>query len=322
MSQKDFLPITGTVMPRFAGIATFMRLPYLSLDNPQVKDVEVGLVGVPWDGGTTNRAGARHGPRQLRDLSTLARNVNRASGINPFELCNCADLGDSPVNPVDLNATLEHVQAFFAQLHERGIIPLAAGGDHLVTLPIMRAIAKDGPIGMVHFDAHTDTWDRYFGGSLYTHGTPFRRAIEEGLLDPKRTVQIGIRGALYNDSENDWGVAQGVRVIDIDEYHQLGIPGVIAEARRVVGNGPTYVSFDVDFLDPVYAPGTGTPEIGGATTYEAQQLIRGLQGLNLIGGDVVEVSPPFDPLGNTALVGMTMMFEILCVLADAKSRRV
>ncbi len=322
MSQKEFLPITGTVMPRFAGIATFMRLPYLSLDNPQVKDVEVGLVGVPWDGGTTNRAGARHGPRQLRDLSTLARNVNRASGINPFELCNCADLGDSPVNPVDLNATLEHVQAFFAQLHERGIIPLAAGGDHLVTLPIMRAIAKDGPIGMVHFDAHTDTWDRYFGGSLYTHGTPFRRAIEEGLLDPKRTVQIGIRGALYNDSENDWGVAQGVRVIDIDEYHQLGIPGVIAEARRVVGDGPTYVSFDVDFLDPVYAPGTGTPEIGGATTYEAQQLIRGLQGLNLIGGDVVEVSPPFDPLGNTALVGMTMMFEILCVLADAKSRRV
>jgi guanidinopropionase len=322
MSQKDYLPITGTVMPRFAGIATFMRLPYLSLDNPQVKDVEVGLVGVPWDGGTTNRAGARHGPRQLRDLSTLARNVNRASGINPFELCNCADLGDSPVNPVDLNATLEHVQAFFAQLHERGIIPLAAGGDHLVTLPIMRAIAKDGPIGMVHFDAHTDTWDRYFGGSKYTHGTPFRRAIEEGLLDPKRTVQIGIRGALYNDSENDWGVAQGVRVIDIDEYHQLGIPAVIAEARRVVGNGPTYVSFDVDFLDPVYAPGTGTPEIGGATTYEAQQLIRGLQGLNLIGGDVVEVSPPFDPLGNTALVGMTMMFEILCVLADAKSRRV
>jgi guanidinopropionase len=322
MSQKDYLPITGTVMPRFAGIATFMRLPYLSLDNPQVKDVEVGLVGVPWDGGTTNRAGARHGPRQLRDLSTLARNVNRASGINPFELCNCADLGDSPVNPVDLNATLEHVQAFFAQLHERGIIPLAAGGDHLVTLPIMRAIAKDGPIGMVHFDAHTDTWDRYFGGSKYTHGTPFRRAIEEGLLDPKRTVQIGIRGALYNDSENDWGVAQGVRVIDIDEYHQLGIPAVIAEARSVVGNGPTYVSFDVDFLDPVYAPGTGTPEIGGATTYEAQQLIRGLQGLNLIGGDVVEVSPPFDPLGNTALVGMTMMFEILCVLADAKSRRV
>ena len=322
MPKKIFLPVTGTVMPRFAGIATFMRLPYLSLDYPRLGEVEVGLVGVPWDGGTTNRAGARHGPRQIRDLSTLARNVNRASGINPFELCNYADLGDSPVNPVELNVTLELVQAFFAKLHEQGIIPLAAGGDHLVTLPIMRAIAKDGPIGMVHFDAHTDTWDRYFGDCKYTHGTPFRRAIEEGLLDPRRTVQIGIRGALYNDNENDWGVEQGVRVIDIDEYQRLGIPAVIEEARRIVGDGPTYVSFDVDFLDPVYAPGTGTPEIGGATTLEAQQLIRGLQGLNLIGGDVVEVSPPFDPSGNTALVGMTMMFEILCVLADAKCRRV
>jgi guanidinopropionase len=189
------------------------------------------------------------------------------------------------VNPVDLGATLEHVELFFLELHKRAITPLAAGGDHLVTLPIMRGIAKDG------------------------------------LLDPKRTVQIGIRGALYNDSENNWGDEQGIRVIDIDEYHRMGIPAVIAEARRVVGDGPTYVSFDVDFLDPVYAPGTGTPEIGGATTYEAQQLIRGLRGLNLIGGDVVEVSPPFDPSGNTALVGMSMMFEILCVLADARSRR-
>jgi guanidinopropionase len=185
----------------------------------------------------------------------------------------------------------------------------------------MRAIAKERPLGMVHFDAHTDTWDRYFGGSKYTHGTPFRRAIEEGLLDPRRTVQIGIRGALYNDTENDWGTQQGVRVIDIDEFYRLGVPGVLAEARRIVGDGPTYVSFDVDFLDPVYAPGTGTPEIGGVSTYDAQQLVRGLQGLNLVGGDVVEVSPPFDPSGNTALVGMTMMFEVLCVLADAHYRR-
>ncbi len=321
MTNKNFLPITGTVMPRYAGIATFMRLPYLQFDDADAAKVEIALVGVPWDGGTTNRPGARHGPRQMRDLSTLARNVNRSSGINPFELCNCADMGDSPVNPVDLNATLQHVEDFFGQLHHRGIVPLAAGGDHLVTLPIMRAIAKDGPVGMVHFDAHTDTWDRYFGGSKFTHGTPFRRAIEEGVLDPKRTVQIGIRGALYNDSENDWGEQQGVRVIDIDEYQKLGTAAVIEEARRVVGSGPTYVSFDVDFLDPVYAPGTGTPEIGGATTYEAQQLIRGLRGLNLIGGDVVEVSPPFDPSGGTALAGMTIMFEILCVLAEARCRR-
>jgi guanidinopropionase len=318
--EKKFLPVTGTVLPRFAGIATFMRLPYLEMDNPLIDLVDIGLAGIPWDGGTTNRAGARHGPRQIRDLSTLARNVNRASGISPFELCRCADLGDTPVNPVDLEDTLERIESFFKVFKEKNIIPLVAGGDHLVTLPVMRAIAKDRPIGMIHFDAHTDTWDRYFGKSKYTHGTPFRRAIEEGLLDPRKTIQIGIRGALYNDSENNWGIEQGIRVVDIDEYHQLGIEGVLKLARETVGDAPTYVSFDVDFLDPVYAPGTGTPEIGGATTYEAQQLIRGLQGLNLIGGDVVEVSPPFDPSGNTALVGMTMMFEILCVLADARKR--
>ena len=319
-NNSTFLPVTGTVMPRYADIATFMRLPRVHLDDALADEVEIALVGVPWDGGTTNRPGARHGPRQIRDLSTMARSVNRASGLSPFTLCRCADMGDAPVNPVDLHDTLERVEQFFARLHAKGIAPLAAGGDHLVTLPIMRGIARGQPVGMVHFDAHTDTWDSYFGNSKYTHGTPFRRAIEEGLLDPKRTVQIGIRGALYNDTENNWGAEQGIRVIDIDEYHRLGVSGVIEEARRVVGDAPTYVSFDVDFLDPVYAPGTGTPEIGGATTYDAQQLVRGLQGLNLVGGDVVEVSPPFDPSGNTALVGMTMMFEILCVLADARRR--
>ncbi|CAN5440567.1 agmatinase [soil metagenome] len=320
-NANPFLPITGTVMPRYAGIATFMRLPYLQPDDALMANVDIGLIGVPWDGGTTNRAGARHGPRQLRDLSTLVRNVNRASGINPFSLCNCADLGDTPVNPVDLEDTLARVEAFFAAVHQRGIVPLAAGGDHLVTLPIMRAIAKDRPVGMVHFDAHTDTWDRYFEGSRYTHGTPFRRAIEEGLLDPKRTVQIGIRGALYHDSEDGWGQAQGIRVIDMDEFHRIGVEGTLRIAREVVGDEPTYVSFDVDFLDPVYAPGTGTPEIGGATTLQAQHLLRGLEGLNLIGGDVVEVSPPFDASGNTALTGVTLMYELLCVLARSRAER-
>jgi guanidinopropionase len=180
----------------------------------------------------------------------------------------------------------------------------------------MRALYRNQTVGMVHFDAHTDTLDRYFGESKYTHGTPFRRAIEEGLLDPKRTVQIGIRGALYSNRDKDWGLEQGIRVIEIEECHDLGIDGVIAEARRVVGTGPTYLSFDVDALDPVYAPGTGTPEIGGLTTYDAQQMLRGMRGLNLVGGDVVEVSPPFDMSGNTALVAVTMMFEILCLLAE------
>jgi guanidinopropionase len=191
----------------------------------------------------------------------------------------------------------------------------------LVTLPIMRGINNGQPLGMVHFDAHTDTWDRYFGGCAYTHGTPFRRAIEEGLLDPKRTVQIGIRGALYTPDDKEWGLAQGIRVIEIEEAFELGTDGVIAEARRVVGDGPTYVSFDIDSLDPVYAPGTGTPEIGGLTTFDAQRMIRGLRGLNLVGGDVVEVSPPFDMSGGTAHAAMTIMFEILCVLAEAVANR-
>ena len=321
MSASFFMPITGSVMPRFAGLATLMRLPYVGVDDAQFANVDIGLIGVPWDGGTTNRPGARHGPRQVRDISTMVRNVNRASGLKPFSICNCADLGDTPVNPVDLMDSLNRIHAFYDKVCAAGITPLSVGGDHLVSLPIMRALAKNGPIGMVHFDAHTDTWDGYFGGFKYTHGTPFRRAIEEGLLDPKRTIQIGIRGALYSDAEDTWGQEQGIRVIDIDEFHAMGLEAVMAEARRVVGDGQTYVSFDVDALDPVYAPGTGTPEIGGLTTLEAQRMVRMLQGLNLVGGDVVEVSPPFDPSGNTALVAATMMFEILCVLADSVSKK-
>jgi len=319
--EITYKPISGNILPRYAGIATFMRLPHLALEDSE--DVDIGLIGVPWDGGTTNRAGARHGPRQMRDLSTLTRNVHHQTGIRPYELANCADLGDTPVNPVDLMDTLTRVQNFFDDVCGRGITPLTAGGDHLISLPILKALAKvhGGPLGMVHFDAHTDTWDRYFGDYQYTHGTPFRRAIEEGALDPKRTVQIGIRGGLYTPDDKDWGLEQGIRVIEIEEFKDLGVEGTIAEAKRVVGHDKTYVSFDVDALDPVYAPGTGTPEIGGLTTQEAQAMIRGLRGLNLVGGDVVEVSPPFDPSGNTALVGVTMMWEILCLLAELSSQR-
>jgi guanidinopropionase len=316
---RSYKPISGNDLPRFAGIATFMRLPHVA--PADAAGVDIGLIGVPWDGGTTNRAGARHGPRQIRDLSTMARNVHHATGIKPFHLCNCADLGDTPVNPVDIDDTLGRVEKFYRGVVERDIVPLTAGGDHLITLPVMRALCRDEAVGMVHFDAHTDTLDRYFGESKYTHGTPFRRAIEEGLLDPKRTVQIGIRGALYSDTDKDWGLEQGIRVIEIEEYDDMGVDAVIAEARRVVGDGPTYLSFDVDALDPVYAPGTGTPEIGGMTTYDALKIIRGLRGIDLVGGDVVEVSPPFDPSGNTALVAVTVMFEILCLLAEQRAGR-
>ena len=307
----------GTIVPRFAAIPTFMRLPFV--DDPS--DLDIGLIGVPWDGGTTNRAGARHGPREIRNMSSLMRRVHHVSGIAPYELCRIGDLGDAPVNPIDLMESLARIQEFYSKLHSAGGVPLTAGGDHLISLPILRAIAGDRPVGMVHFDSHSDTNDAYFGGNKYTHGTPFRRAIEEGLLDPKRAIQIGIRGSIYSADDERFAIDAGIRIVHIEEFFELGVDRVMAEARRVVGQGPTYVSFDVDGLDPAYAPGTGTPEIGGYSTAEAQRMVRALQGLDLVGGDVVEVSPPFDPSGNTAIVGATMMFEMLCVLADAVSHR-
>ena len=294
-----------------------MRLP----PEPDPAKLDIALVGVPWDGGTTNRPGARHGPREIRNMSSLMRRVHHVSRIAPYELCRVGDHGDAPTNPVDLIDSLTRIEGFYARLHAAGAVPLTAGGDHLISLPILRSIARARPVGMVHFDAHSDTNDSYFGGYKFTHGTPFRRAIEEGLLDPKRTVQIGIRGSIYNVDDEKFAIDAGIRIIHIEEFFALGVDRVIAEARRIVGNGPTYISFDVDGLDPAYAPGTGTPEIGGFSTAEAQRMVRGLQGLDLIGGDVVEVSPPFDPSGNTAIVGGTLMFEILCVLADAVNRR-
>ncbi|AUG03656.1 agmatinase [Pseudomonas sp. 09C 129] len=310
-------PVDAALVPRFAGIPSFMRLPVF--DDPA--QVQIALVGVPWDGGTTNRAGARHGPREVRNLSSLMRKVHHVSRIAPYDLVRIGDLGDAPVNPIDLQDSLSRIEAFFRDLHEAGAVPLAVGGDHLVTLPIFRALARQRPIGMVHFDAHSDTNDRYFGNNPYTHGTPFRRAVEEGLLDPRRTVQIGIRGSVYSADDEAFAAETGIRVIHMEEFAEIGVAATLAEVRCVVGDGPTYVSFDVDVLDPAFAPGTGTPEIGGMTTLEAQQLIRGLRGLNLIGADVVEVSPPFDVGGATALVGATMMFELMCLLAESIASR-
>jgi guanidinopropionase len=305
------------VVPRFGEVPSFMRLP-VERDPARL---DIAICGVPWDGGTTNRPGARHGPREIRNMSSFMRRVHHVSRVAPYELCRVGDHGDAPVNPIDLGDALNRIEAFYTRLHKAGACPLSAGGDHLVTLPILRAIAGAAPVGLVHFDAHSDTNDSYFGGEKYTHGTPFRRAVEEGLVDPRRMIQIGIRGSIYSTDEMDWAESVGIRIVYIEEFFRLGPEAVAAEARRVAGTGPTYVSFDVDGLDPVYAPGTGTPEIGGYSTAQAQQMIRGLAGLDLVGGDVVEVAPPFDPSGNTALVGATMMFEILCVLAPAVHRR-
>jgi guanidinopropionase len=230
-------------------------------------------------------------------------------------------MGDVQISrAMDLEKSHAEITEFYRGVHAAGAVPLSAGGDHSISLPILRALAKDGAVGMVHIDAHTDTCDEEMG-SRFTHGTPFRRAVEEGLLDPKRTVQIGIRGAQGSEEGWDYSAEAGMRVIFIEEFSKLGVEGVIAEARWITGGGPTYISFDVDSLDPAFAPGTGTPGVGGLTTMEAQGLLRGLRGLDLIGGDVVEVSPPYDPSGNTALVGATMMYEILCLLAEAVVRR-
>ncbi|NJM31350.1 MAG: agmatinase [Rhizobiales bacterium] len=312
-------PMSGLITPRFGGIATFYRLPHVPLDD--ANGVDIGIVGIPWDGGTTNRPGPRHGPRQMRDQSSMVRRMHQTTRIVPYDLANVADLGDCPVNPANVDDALKRVEAYFKKLVAKNIRPLSAGGDHLSSLPVLRALGAKKPVGMIHFDAHTDLYDSYFGGFKYTHGTPFRRAIEEGVLDPKRTIQIGLRGSMYDNDDFEFGEKMGVRLMRIEEAKELGSAKVMEIARQVAGSGETYVSFDIDMLDPVYAPGTGTPEIGGFTTFEAQQMLRGLRGLNIVGADVVEVSPPFDPSGVTAYAGVTMMFEILCSMAEDVARR-
>lgn len=319
---KFHQPIDAAEVPRFAGLSTFMRLPAVAT----AAGLDIALIGIPWDGGTTNRAGARHGPREVRNMSSLLRSAHHASGAAPFEIANIADVGDLSVNPIDVMDGIARIEAGMAAIVATGALPLAVGGDHLTTLPSLRAVARGPrgggkPLGMIHFDAHSDTNDTYFGGNRFTHGTPFRRAIEEGVLDPKRVVQIGIRGSVYEPGEHDWAKAQGIRIIYMEEFVARGPAAVIAEALEIVGQDPTYITFDIDSIDPSMAPGTGTPEIGGFTTREAQQMLRLLGPVNIAGADVVEVAPPFDVGGMTALAGATVMFELMCVMATQVNQR-
>ncbi|HJL80001.1 MAG: agmatinase [Gammaproteobacteria bacterium] len=309
VTEKEYV---GNLEPRYSGIPTFMRTPHAK----SLKDIDIGLIGVPYDGGVTNRAGARHGPREIRNQSSLMRTIHHINRVSPFDIASIADLGDvSFSEPFNHQTVNQEIAEFFRLVKSSGVIPLSVGGDHSITYPIFKGIANDGPIGMIHIDAHTDTWGEIWG-SKFHHGSPFRLAVEDGLLDPKRTIQIGIRGAQNFMDGIDFSMDSGMRVVFMEEFFEVGVKEIIKEALKVVGDGPTYLSFDVDGLDPVFAPGTGTPEVGGITTIEAQALLRGLKGLNLIGADVVEVAPPFDQTGNTALVGATMMYEILCLLAD------
>ena len=300
--------------PRFTGLATFFRMPYV--EDFEESGLDIGVCGVPYDGGVTNRPGPRHGPREVRNQSSLIRGHNQATGAAPFENVNVADIGDAWIEkPFELVGAHNEVQAYFERVKASGIRPLTCGGDHSVSLPILRALAKGGPVGMIHIDAHADTGDDY-GGSRFHHGAPFKVAVDEGLLDPKRTAQIGIRGTLYSPDMWKFSYDSGMRVMLMEEVEEKGWRAAMTEALEFVGPGPIYVSFDIDSLDPSFAPGTGTPEAGGLTMREAQGMVRMLAGQDIIGADMVEVSPPFDNSGVTALNGATIMFELLCVMAS------
>lgn len=303
--------------PRYTGVPTFFRTPH----TEDLGQVDIGIIGVPFDGGVTNRSGTRHGPRAVRDQSSLLRRINSATGIAPFEIARVRDVGDCWIEqPFTLEGAQAEIAAFFRTVMDAGVVPLSVGGDHSISLPILRAVAASRPIGMIHIDAHCDTGGDYMG-SRFHHGAPFSRAVEENLLDPKRVIQIGIRGTT-NDPEL-WGFSRraGMRVLPMDELQDKGWRHAVEEARRVAGEGPTYLTFDIDSLDPGQAPGTGTPEAGGLSMIEALRILRGLRGVDLIGGDLVEVSPPFDVGNLTAFNGASVLFEMLCLLAEAWQTR-
>ncbi len=276
--------------PRYSGISTFFRVPFTEAWS----EVDIGLIGVPFDGGVTNRSGTRHGPRAVREQSSLLRRINAATGIAPFSTLRIRDLGDCWIEqPYELAGALEEIARYYREVVGCGITPLSVGGDHAISLPILRAVGAARPVGMIHIDAHADTGDDYLGSRLH-HGAPFRRAVEAGVLDPARVIQIGIRGTTNDPAMWEFSRASGMRVLTMDEFDDRGWRFAAEEARRIAGDGPTYLSFDIDSLDPAEAPGTGTPEAGGLTMREALRLLRALRGIDFVGADLVEVSPPFD----------------------------
>ncbi|HSF96137.1 MAG TPA: agmatinase [Thermohalobaculum sp.] len=317
MTDRDSLDYSDPQQrPRYTGLASFFRLPYR--EDFEADPPEIGIIGVPFDGGVTNRPGTRYGPREVRNQSSLVRRVNQATGASPFEAARVADLGDAWVrNPYELKGALDEIEAFYARVHAAGIRPLTCGGDHAITAPILRAIAGNTPLALIHIDAHCDTGKGYLG-SEYHHGTPFKLAADAGAIDPKLCVQIGIRGSVFSMENAQFSYDSGMRVMRIEEVEERGWRACIDEAIGIVGDRPCYVSFDIDSLDPVWAPGTGTPEAGGLTMREAQGMVRRLAGLDIRGADMVEVSPPYDVGGITSFNGATILFELLCVMAGAR----
>jgi guanidinopropionase len=301
----------------YGGVATFLDAPYRpdAPDLPDFGGLDVALVGVPMDLGVTNRAGARLGPRAVRNVERIGP-YNHALRLAPLAYCKAADVGDVPFRSrYSLESCMQDIAAYYTRLHAAGVKPLSIGGDHSISYPILQALGRNRPVGMVHIDAHCDTSGE-LEGSRFHHGGPFRQAVLDGVLDPERCIQIGIRGSaemLY-----EFSYVSGMTVIHAEEVDAMGIEAVIARTRAVIGDGPFYLSFDVDGIDPAFTPGTGTPEVGGLTPREAQRILRGLAGLDLIGGDVVEVAPQYDATTVTAQVGATMAFEILSLMALAK----
>src|SRR5262245_18872579 len=312
-NDPRFQPFDALLTPRFADVATFMRARRMEISS----EIDIALIGVPFDMGVNFRSGARHGPAAIREASRIIRQVHPTSGIAPFRLCNVADVGDATVNALDAAASIGLIEGFFRQIHQAGAIPIAIGGDHTVPLPILRVLARDNPVGVIQFDSHPDTLDELLGTKI-NHANTFRRGVEEGLIDPKRTIQIGLRGSRFSENDIKWGVDAGFRVVTIDEYEKIGRDAVIREIDRVTGKGPTYITFDIDGLDAAYAMGTGVPEGGGYSMRDAQVMIRSLQGKHLVGADICEVAPVFDPTGQTALNAANLLFEMLCVIADSR----
>jgi len=301
------LDASGRRKVPFSGVSTLLGAPY----RESFDELDVALVGVPMDLGVTNRSGARYGPRAIRGIDRIGP-YNEQLGIAPKATIRYADVGDSPIHRFSLEKSMHEIEQFYHRIIDAGVRPLSAGGDHSITYPILKAVGRDAPVACVHIDAHCDTSGE-FDDTKFHHGGPFRSAVLDGVLDPERTIQIGIRGT----SEIRWefSYASGMTVLHIHDCMEMGIKAIVEKARQVVGDAPTYVSIDVDGFDPTYAPGTGTPEVGGLTPREGQQILRGLRGINVVGGDVVEVAPQYDPTTNTALLGAQLMFEVLCLMA-------
>lgn len=315
--QKYGEMVDPQARPRYTGIATFFRTPH----TEDLAEVDIGLIGVPYDGGVTHRSGARHGPKAVRDQSSMLRRFHGTTGFNPFSAARVRDLGDCWVEfPYELTGALSEVETFYHRIVEAGVTPVSVGGDHSISWPILKAVGKGGPVGMIHIDAHCDTGDDYLG-SRFHHGAPFKRAVEDGVLDPKRVIQIGIRGTSGAPDHWAFSHASGMRVLGMDEFQDKGWAYAAEEARRVVGDGPVYLSYDIDSLDPGDAPGTGTPEAGGLRIIEALRLLRALRGVDFVGGDLVEVAPSWDNGTITSFNGASILFEILCLITEARVAR-